>query len=65
MEWKGGDSMGTEHGGVPYLTKEEEYEYLNGDRFERNYGIICYMYRRCQFLFDMIYFNLNIKGKQC
>lgn len=54
--------MGTNNGTIPNLDQFEYlYEYNNSDRYERNKGIFASKWN-FRFLFDRIFFNLNIKG---
>lgn len=57
--------MGANYGGIPYIDNMEYlYDYNNEDRYDRMMGIYKSKWS-FRFLFDMIFFNLNIKGKEC
>lgn len=64
MEWSGGGTVGTDYGDLSDIAGEEMYEYLYSDRYERNYGLYRSMWK-FRFLFDMIFFNLNLRNEIC
>ncbi len=64
MGWREGDFMESYYrGGFDLEAGEDIYFLLNGDTFEQNLGIDLFKENEDEYLFDRIYYNLNIKEK--